>query len=62
MPWYSLNLRLQEKALSSLTEWLSDSATASNPTLLLIAGMIYTHEQNYNEALKHTHSGVTLDL
>lgn len=57
-----LTQHLQEKALSSLTEWLSDSATASNPTLLLIAGMIYTHEQNYNEALKHTHSGVTLDL
>jgi coatomer protein complex subunit epsilon len=52
----------KDKALSGLLEWLSDSAVSSNPTLLLIAGMINTHEQNYNEALKYTHVGGTLDL
>lgn len=52
----------KDKALSGLSEWLSDPAVSSNPSLLLIAGMIYTHEQNYNEALKHTHVGGTLDL
>jgi coatomer protein complex subunit epsilon len=52
----------KEQALASLTDWLSDSAIASNPMLLLVAGIIYAHEQNYNEALKHTHVGGTLDL
>ena len=56
------NFHFQDKALSGLSEWLSDPAVSSNSTLLLIAGMIYTHEQNYNEALKHTHVGGTLDL
>jgi hypothetical protein len=66
--WLTFNTRLltnfhfQDKALSGLSEWLSDTAVSSNPTLLLIAGMIYTHEQNYNDALKYTHVGGTLDL
>lgn len=53
---------LKEGAISSLKEWLSDSAIGSNPVLRLIAGIVYMHEQDYNEALKHTHSGGTLDL
>jgi len=53
---------LKEGAISSLKEWLSDSAIGSNPVLRLIAGIIFMHEQDYNEALKHTHSGGTLDL
>jgi coatomer protein complex subunit epsilon len=28
----------------------------------LIVGTIYMHEHDYNEALKHTHSGGTLEL
>ena len=56
------NFHFQDKALTGLSEWLSDPAVSSNPTLLLIAGMIYTHEQNYNEALKYTHVGGSLDL
>uniref|UniRef100_J3M5Q4 Callose synthase helical domain-containing protein n=1 Tax=Oryza brachyantha TaxID=4533 RepID=J3M5Q4_ORYBR len=51
-----------EGAISSLKEWLSDSAIGSNPVLRLIAGIIFMHEQDYTEALKHTHSGGTLDL
>ncbi len=52
----------QDQALANLAEWLADPAIASNPTLLLVTGVIYAHEQNYNEALKHTHVGGTLDL
>ncbi|PWZ34699.1 Coatomer subunit epsilon-1 [Zea mays] len=52
----------KEGAISSLKEWLSDSATGSNLVLRLIAGIIFMREQDYNEALKHTHSGGTLDL
>ncbi|CAK9263026.1 unnamed protein product [Sphagnum jensenii] len=52
----------KDQALANLAEWLADPAIASNPTLLLVTGVIYAHEQNYNEALKHTHVGGTLDL
>uniref|UniRef100_A0A0C9RGV8 Coatomer subunit epsilon n=1 Tax=Wollemia nobilis TaxID=56998 RepID=A0A0C9RGV8_9CONI len=52
----------KETALSSLKEWLSDSAISNNPVLKLVAGTIYIYEQDYNEALKHTHSGGTLEL
>uniref|UniRef100_A0ACD5UFE7 Uncharacterized protein n=1 Tax=Avena sativa TaxID=4498 RepID=A0ACD5UFE7_AVESA len=52
----------KEGAIASLKEWLSDSAIGSNPVLRLIAGIIFMHEQDYNEALKHTHTGGTLDL
>lgn len=54
--------RLQEKALSSIKEWLADSALASNPTILLVAGTMYANESMYNDALKLTHGGGTLDL
>ncbi|KAH7679053.1 Coatomer epsilon subunit protein [Dioscorea alata] len=52
----------KETAISSIREWLSDAAIASNPILRLIAGIIYMHEQDYNEALKHTNSGGTMEL
>lgn len=52
----------QESAISSLREWLSDAAIGNNPVLRLIAGIIYMHEQDYNEALKHTNSGGTMEL
>ncbi|CAN6447486.1 unnamed protein product [Victoria cruziana] len=52
----------KESAISSLREWLDDPAIGNNPVLRLAAGIIYMHEQDYNEALKHTHSGGTMDL
>eukprot|EP00270_Netrium_digitus_P008855 TRINITY_DN2673_c0_g2_i1.p1 TRINITY_DN2673_c0_g2~~TRINITY_DN2673_c0_g2_i1.p1 ORF type:complete len:290 (-),score=48.67 TRINITY_DN2673_c0_g2_i1:256-1125(-) len=51
-----------EQVLATLQEWLADSVIGKNTTLLLIAGTIYSHEQNYNDALKHTHAGGTLEL
>ncbi|OAY80113.1 Coatomer subunit epsilon-1 [Ananas comosus] len=52
----------KEAAISGLQEYLSDSAIGNNPVLRLIAGIIYMHEQDYNEALKHTNSGGTMEL
>ncbi|KAJ4976529.1 hypothetical protein NE237_001635 [Protea cynaroides] len=52
----------KESSISSLQEWLGDSAIGSNPVLRLIAGIIYMHEQDYNEALKLTHDGGTMEL
>jgi coatomer protein complex subunit epsilon len=61
-PHFYMCFHFQDQALANLAEWLADPAIASNPTLLLVTGVIYAHEQNYNEALKHTHVGGTLDL
>ncbi|KAG9439015.1 hypothetical protein H6P81_019180 [Aristolochia fimbriata] len=52
----------KETALTSIKEWLGDTAIASNPVLRLIAGIIYMHEQDYSEALKHTNAGGTMEL
>ncbi|XP_077253448.1 coatomer subunit epsilon-1-like [Tasmannia lanceolata] len=52
----------KESTISSLQEWLSDAAIGNNPVLRLIAGIIYMYEQDYNEALKHTNSGGTMEL
>ncbi|KAL2653523.1 hypothetical protein R1flu_021651 [Riccia fluitans] len=52
----------KEKALASISEWTADPVIASNPSFLLVAGTIYAHEKMYNEALKLTHVGGTLDL
>ncbi|TXG55422.1 hypothetical protein EZV62_020678 [Acer yangbiense] len=52
----------KESTISSLKEWLADSAIGNNSTLRLIAGIIFTHEEDFNEALKHTNTGGTMDL
>ncbi|CAA2975931.1 coatomer subunit epsilon-1-like, partial [Olea europaea subsp. europaea] len=48
--------------ISSLQERLGDPAIGNNPILRLIAGIIFMHEQDYNEALKRTNEGGTMDL
>ncbi|PKI75239.1 coatomer subunit epsilon-1 [Punica granatum] len=52
----------KESVISSLKEWLADPAIGNNPILRLIAGTIFMHEQDYNEALKHTNAGGTMEL
>ncbi|KAI3932507.1 hypothetical protein MKW92_047502 [Papaver armeniacum] len=52
----------KENTISSLKEWLGDSAIGNNPVLRLIAGIIFMHEQDYNEALKHSNTGGTMEL
>ncbi|KAK2648976.1 hypothetical protein Ddye_016465 [Dipteronia dyeriana] len=52
----------KESTISSIKEWLADSAIGNNSTLRLIAGIIFTHEEDFNEALKHTNTGGTMDL
>ena len=54
---------LKEGAISSLKEWLIDSAIGSNPVLRLIAGIIFMQEQDYTRGCQaHTHNGGTLDM
>ncbi|KAJ0797281.1 putative coatomer, epsilon subunit, tetratricopeptide-like helical domain superfamily [Helianthus annuus] len=52
----------KESAISSIKEWLGDAAIGNNPILRLIAGTIFMHEQDYNEALKYTNAGGTMEL
>ncbi|KAI4343118.1 hypothetical protein MLD38_027656 [Melastoma candidum] len=52
----------KESVISSLKEWLADPAVGNNAMLKLIAGTVFMHEQDYNEALKHTNSGGSMDL
>ncbi|CAA6656520.1 unnamed protein product [Spirodela intermedia] len=44
----------KEAVISSVKEWLNDPAIGNNSVLRLVAGIIFMHEQDYNEALKHT--------
>ncbi|GJX46519.1 coatomer, epsilon subunit, partial [Tanacetum coccineum] len=59
---YLLSPDNKETVLSSIREWLSDAAIGNNPILRLIAGIIFIHEQDYNEALKYTNVGGTMEL
>ncbi|CAI9090424.1 OLC1v1025189C1 [Oldenlandia corymbosa var. corymbosa] len=52
----------KEATISSLQEWLGDPAIGNNPILRLIAGIIFMHEEDYGEALKHTNAGGTMEL
>ncbi|KAM1765542.1 hypothetical protein ACFX11_004659 [Malus domestica] len=52
----------KESAIANLKELLADPAVGNNPTLRLIAGTVFMHEQDYNEALKYTNAGGTMEL
>ncbi|XP_010540638.1 PREDICTED: coatomer subunit epsilon-1 [Tarenaya hassleriana] len=59
---YLSNPENKESTISSLREWLADPTIGNNAVLRLIAGIIFMHEEDYNEALKHTHAGGTMEL
>ncbi|KAL6206375.1 hypothetical protein ACLB2K_023623 [Fragaria x ananassa] len=52
----------KESAISNLKELLADPAIGNNPILRMVAGTVFMHEQDYNEALKYTHAGGNLEL
>ena len=51
----------KDMALMQLKEWLSSPGAAAEPQLLLIAGLVFSHEGDYKEALKYTHSSTDLE-
>ncbi|OMO69591.1 Coatomer, epsilon subunit [Corchorus olitorius] len=59
---YLSNPHDKESTISSLKEWLADLAIGNNAILRLIAGTIFMHEEDFNEALKHTNAGGTMEL
>ncbi|CAJ2657833.1 unnamed protein product [Trifolium pratense] len=52
----------KESAIASIKEWLADPAIGNNATLRLVAGIIFLHENDFNEALKYTNAGGTMEL
>jgi coatomer protein complex subunit epsilon len=59
---YKSNPDGKEMVLLTLKEWTNDPNTMNNPTLLLIAGMIFTCEGKLEDAIRNTHSGTTLEM
>lgn len=55
-------LCLQDDVLATIHDWLADPATAHNTTVLLVAGLIFTNEEDYVEALKALHGGESLEM
>jgi coatomer subunit epsilon len=53
---------LQEDVLATIKDWLADPAVAHNASVLLVAGIIYTNEGDYVEALKALHGGELLEM
>lgn len=52
----------KDMAMLQLKEWLSDPQSQSNWQVMLIAGMIFMHEQDFKEALKYLHQNTQLDI
>mmetsp|Transcript_13068 Transcript_13068/g.32278 ORF Transcript_13068/g.32278 Transcript_13068/m.32278 type:complete len:295 (+) Transcript_13068:39-923(+) len=46
---------------AALTAWMEDPVSSSNPTLLLVAALVYAGEGDYDAALKAAHKGATLE-
>lgn len=45
----------------TLKEWLADPSSSENPHLLLVAGIIFSHEGKYSDALSALTKGNTLE-
>lgn len=52
----------QDDVLATLHDWLADPATIHNATVLLVAGLVFTNEEDYVEALKALHAGESLEM
>lgn len=48
--------------METLGAWVADPACAGNAMTLTVAGIIYTNEGNYVEALKACHTGLSLEM
>lgn len=51
----------KESALAQLKEWLGSPGAVSEPQLLLVAALVYSHEGDHKEALKYIHQSPDLE-
>lgn len=54
-------MRASAAALDQLNVLIEDDSASGNPTLQLVAGYIYSYEQEYEKALRAIHNGYTLE-
>jgi len=59
---YKTNKAMAEMVLVTMKQWLEDAETCNNPTLHLVAGLVYMEEGDYEEAAKVLHAGTTLEM
>ncbi|KAG1676137.1 hypothetical protein FOA52_004977 [Chlamydomonas sp. UWO 241] len=59
---YLSGSKTKDAVLSTLSEWLADTACNRNATVLLLAGLIYSQEGMYEDALKVCQSTTNLEL
>ena len=53
---------MQDDVLATIKDWLADPAVAHNASVLLVAGIVYTNDGDYVEALKALHGGELLEM
>ena len=58
----SASLLMQDTILSTVQDWAQEPSYRSNATVLLVIGLIYAAEDNYVEALRACHTGISLEL
>ena len=51
-----------DSVTAQLEAWMEDPATANDPTMLCLGGMIYNKEGRHEEALKFVHTCSTLEM
>lgn len=51
----------REMIMVTLHEWLQDAVSSNNPTLQLVAAIIFMHENNTKDALKSIRHGTTME-
>ena len=56
------SLLIQDTILSTVQDWAQEPSYRSNGTVLLVIGLIYAAEDNYVEALRACHTGISLEL
>ncbi|GMH41511.1 hypothetical protein BSKO_09421 [Bryopsis sp. KO-2023] len=52
----------KDSILATLTEWMGDPVASANPYVCIIAGTIFSKEENFVEALKACHAGTNLEM
>ncbi|KAL3156931.1 hypothetical protein ABBQ38_001193 [Trebouxia sp. C0009 RCD-2024] len=52
----------KDTILSTIQDWAQEPSYKNNATVLLVVGLIYAAEDNYVEALRACHTGISLEL
>jgi coatomer protein complex subunit epsilon len=59
---YQGKKRSKDSVLATISDWLQEPAYKNNAGVMLVVGLIYAAEENYVEALRACHGGLSLEL